>query len=92
MIYKKTIREINTDYLEYIRSLPCLICNKQPPSHPHHTKTRGSGGSDLTTIPLCFKHHREVHIIGKKTFQKKYDIVFNEVIRGLNERYRKERA
>lgn len=40
----------------------------------HHIKTRGSGGSDSENnqMPLCAKHHTEVHKIGLNTFAKKY--------------------
>ena len=40
--------------------------------------TRGAFGRAalvvLNEIPLCYKHHTEVHNIGRKTFEKKYNL------------------
>jgi mitochondrial fission protein ELM1 len=47
--------------LAAIRKLPCRLCGALPPSHAHHVKSRGSGGSDRNVVPLCWRHHREVH-------------------------------
>lgn len=43
---------------------------------PHHIKTRGSGGDDKkqNLLSLCLKHHSEVHLIGRMTFAKKYNV------------------
>lgn len=60
-------------YLDYIRSLPCVICG-EPNTEAHHVKTRGSGGGDTYAVPLCARHHREIHSIGIDTFQAKHNI------------------
>ena len=44
----------------------------------HHLKSRGSGGSDLTSVPLIRKLHIEVHMSQEK-FEKKYHIDFRDV-------------
>mgnify|MGYP001611544467 CR=1 FL=1 len=61
-------------YLDYVRSLSCLICNKE--ASPHHIITGGIGMkcSDLFTIPLCYQHHHECHTKGKDTFCSHYVI------------------
>ena len=48
-------------YLGYIRTLECCVCG-QTPTEAHHVETGGIGlkCSDLATIPLCGKHHREI--------------------------------
>lgn len=46
------------------------------PVDKHHIKTRKSGGSDepFNLIPLCRKHHTEIHQIGSVTFIEKYHL------------------
>lgn len=41
----------------------------------HHVKSRKSGGSDdsWNLMPLCHKHHVEIHQIGLITFSKRYN-------------------
>lgn len=53
-------------YLAFIRSLPCLVCQRPGPSDPHHEQEKGHGTmagkcSDYRTVPLCHTHHRERH-------------------------------
>jgi|TARA_R100001530_G_scaffold133856_1_gene107847 hypothetical protein len=57
-------------YLDFIRSRPCWVCQSKP-VHPHHTVRGGVGlkGSDFSAIPLCPKHHRELHDKGIRTFE-----------------------
>jgi len=74
-------------YLTYIRSQPCLITGRTP-STPHHTVTKGAGGSDYLTVPLTEPYHTDlnqgVHGIGRETFQERHNIDFkDEIIRLL---------
>jgi len=69
-------------YREGISSLPCIICNRQGPNDPHHLRALGNGGigqkpDDCWCIPLCRKHHNEIHSLGAGTFQKKYGVDLN---------------
>jgi hypothetical protein len=75
MSSKATIGK-SEDYLDYVRSLPCRICDDNPVD-PHHTETGGVGmkGSDFTAIPLCRKHHDEYHSVGKKSFGELHGII-----------------
>lgn len=68
------------EYLDYIRRKPCWVC--QGNSEPHHTGERGVGqkGSDFSAMPLCTKHHRECHDMGKDTFQERYEVVLAEAV------------
>ena len=85
---EKPYREENKKYLKYIRTLPCAcqdhtcvgdIC-------PHHTISVGARGADLRAVPLCARHHHEVHFRGRETFQKEYSVDFRDVIiRNLTE-------
>lgn len=49
------------EYLEYIRGLPCCIC--QDPAEPHHLLSAGVGqkGSDFSCVPLCRVDHMAAH-------------------------------
>jgi hypothetical protein len=51
----------------------CIVCNKKGIDY-HHIKSRGAGGTDhdWNLLPLCRKHHTEVHKIGLRTFAQKY--------------------
>lgn len=72
---------VSEDYLDYIRSLPCRICDFNPVD-PHHVETGGVGmkGSDFTAIPLCRKHHDELGSKGKETFQQLHGIMLAKEI------------
>ena len=77
-------------YLKWIESLPCCIRgDRSREIHAHHCNGGGMGGkcSDFETAPLSADLHKECHDNGKKTFQLKYNINFNEIVRELNERY-----
>lgn len=72
-IPKKNLKKNPKALKEFKKKYPkCIICNK--PQHTHHKTTRGAGGADKENnlMPLCLKHHNELHTIGKKTFRKKY--------------------
>lgn len=57
--------ERDADYLNYVRTLPCIICGKQHRSEPHHirdTRTAGMGikSPDWYAIPVCHNCHMGV--------------------------------
>lgn len=62
----KTIREFKKEYPK------CTICGKK--AQADHVETKGSGGADSkkNLLPLCWGHHSERHIIGKRRFFEKY--------------------
>ena len=56
------------DHLRYVASQPCLVCGGGP-SQAHHLRfaqprALGRKVSDEWTVPLCLKHHRELHQAG----------------------------
>ena len=69
----KPRRETDEAYLNYIRSLPCLIC-RQLGSDPDHLKTVGSRGSDYGAVPLCRTHHTERHAHGTAWINARHNI------------------
>ena len=55
----------NPKYLKFVRTLPCSYCGN-PDTEPHHIIEIGDGimgakASDIHSMPLCRKHHDEVH-------------------------------
>jgi hypothetical protein len=66
-----------------VRAMPCCICGKPGPSHPHHVLTKGSGRKDRlpdgssNLAPLCFNHHtgdEGVHTLGPETFARRFGV------------------
>lgn len=90
-MFQKKKRYINKAYVEYIKQQPCCV-SRVVGVDPHHTKSVGSGGSDLTCIPLSHKLHQEGHQIGWDTFQVKYNIDFRDVRIELLERWVEEES
>lgn len=80
----KTLRD--KKYLEWVRTLPCIVCQSTP-AVPHHEGVRGMGlkASDRDTLPLCHKHHDERHRTGVKTFWGSID--YKDIISRLNAVY-----
>ncbi|MBB1199625.1 DUF968 domain-containing protein [Enterobacteriaceae bacterium 89] len=63
------------NYLRWVKSQPCACCG-QPADDAHHLIGWGQGGvgtkaHDSLTIPLCRKHHTELHNDPVK-FEQKY--------------------
>ena len=59
----------------------CCVCGGN--AEPHHVRSVGSGGSDLTCVPLCRRHHTEAHQSGKSRLQAKYSVdleLINEIM------------
>ena len=57
-------------HLRFVASKPCLVCGHQP-CDPHHLRfaqprALGLKVSDEFTVPLCRKHHHELHRAGNE--------------------------
>ena len=62
LIKKNWLPERNPEYLDYIRTLPCICCGIQHRSEAHHLKDNRLGGisqksPDWTALPLCHDCH-----------------------------------
>lgn len=62
---KEAPRKRNKAHLGFVRAQPCVVCRRTP-SDAHHVKfaqqrSLGRKVSDEFTVPLCRKHHRELH-------------------------------
>lgn len=57
------------DQAQLCRESSCCACGAPPPSDPAHVLSRGAGGKDGDTVPLCRRCHDLQHSQGIKTFQ-----------------------
>lgn len=53
----------NANYLKFVRAQSCLLCPEEELIHAHHWNRSGTGTkcSDLDTVPLCWRCHRNFH-------------------------------
>lgn len=51
--------------LDFVKTLPCIVCRTEP-SDPDHVTSRGAGGDDvaMNVWALCRPHHVERHAKG----------------------------
>lgn len=45
------------DYIERIKSLPCVVCGAYPPNDCHHVKEGDRRVGDFLVMPLCRTCH-----------------------------------
>lgn len=72
MLIPKEGRTRSRKHLDWLKTLPCLICGSSPCDPAHVPKEqRGSMGmkvSDDQTVPLCRNCHSYQHNVGHKSF------------------------
>lgn len=61
------------DYIAWIKSQRCVVCAREKPD-PHHVER--ARRNDYMAIPLCRKHHTELHALENKPgeWETKYNI------------------
>ncbi|HBA7001996.1 TPA: DUF968 domain-containing protein [Escherichia coli] len=86
----KRRRWVNEKYTRWVKTQPCACCGK-PADDPHHLIGHGQGGMgtkahDLFVLPLCRKHHDELHA-DTLAFEEKYgdqlELIFRFIDRAL---------
>ena len=62
---------------DFYRMKACAVCSMKSNVVGHHIKSFKSGGecTHENMLPLCTKHHAEIHTIGLNSFAKKYETV-----------------
>lgn len=87
LTFPKPRRMRDKEYLAYIRRQGCLLCRNYAESH--HLKHGGVGtkGSDYDTVPLCWRHHRELHDTGVSGFEAKHGFNLWAIAAQLLKRY-----
>lgn len=81
-------------HLAAVRKLPCCLglVSCHGPIHAHHVRTAATSGtglkpSDYQTVPLCERHHREIHNHGSTTFAERHEVdllAIADMIRGTS--------
>lgn len=77
----KTVPVRDPHYLAWIRTLPCIRCDRPSgfPTEAHHQpavghSSVGSKCDDTRAIPLCTVHHAQLHRIGRRSFWGDFDV------------------
>lgn len=90
MLRPKRRRWENEKYTRWVKAQPCACCGMQA-DDPHHLIGHGQGGMgtkahDLWVLPLCRKHHDELHA-DTVAFEEKYgsqlELIFRFIDRAL---------
>ncbi|WP_288454647.1 DUF968 domain-containing protein [uncultured Enterobacter sp.] len=86
----KRLRWGSRNYLNWVKTQPCECCQQQS-DDPHHLIGWGQGGMatkahDIFSIPLCRKHHTELHN-DRLAFERKYGSQLEMIIRVLDRAY-----
>ena len=87
-------KEISLKYLKYRKkkSCGCEVCFNTP-ADLHHLEAIGMGNNrkkptlkHFSVVDLCRLHHTEIHMMGQKEFEKKYNInLWKEIYKHLRE-------
>jgi len=57
---------------EYLLNGGCCLCGK-PAERSHYPRSRGAGADENHWLPMCRRHHRELHDGGVGTFTKTHN-------------------
>lgn len=87
MLRPKPIHWECSDYLRYVKALPCVCCGKQS-DDPHHLIGNGQGkmggkAHDLFVIPVCRQDHNELHR-DVASWERKHGSQISHVIKTLD--------
>jgi hypothetical protein len=78
MMLPKTERHRSPRHLAWVRSLPCSVPGCRGGTIQAHHIRKGAGvglkPADQYSIPACFEHHAEIHSIGSRTFEVRYQV------------------
>jgi hypothetical protein len=65
-------------YLARVRREPCCICGDDTSVEAHHPRIgvvgMGRKADDAKAVPLCGRHHRELHTMNEREFWASYGI------------------
>jgi len=70
-------RYVDLKLLALVRTLPCLACGVSPCGEVHHVTTVKNLGGDFSDncMPLCHRHHMELHQVGWFKAMEKYPAI-----------------
>jgi hypothetical protein len=78
------------EYLQWIRTLPCSVCQTTRAVEAAHTGPHGLSqkSSDLSAIPLCVWHHRagddSYHKLGPRKFAEVHQLNIRAIVDRLS--------
>jgi hypothetical protein len=85
----------DSQYLAWIRTLPCVCGCERRPCDAAHTGTDGGmsmKASDYSCVPLCADCHTQApgayHRIGKRAFEEQHGFSFAWIVERLNAEWR----
>lgn len=80
----KTTAPRDDSHLAFVRCFGCCVCGQMSDAHHEFGNLRGTASkpSDFGAIPLCRKHHAELHWLGLIRFERLHSVDLMEV--GLN--------
>jgi hypothetical protein len=72
-------------YRAWMRQQGCCVCGSTRQVDSAHIGPHGfwQKAPDTSCVPLCRKHHDELHALGRETFEPKHEICFEIIIEGL---------
>lgn len=92
LAFPKPARRKDRVYLRFIRRQGCLVCRRYAQAHHVHSGGVGTKGNDYDTVPLCFKHHPELHTMGQAAFEQKHDLNLERSVMAFREQYGRQRG
>jgi len=84
MIEQRDPRQRDENYLAWLRTLPCCICQDNTSTEAAHLRLgqvnvkreagMGEKPSDRWALPLCHRHHVEQHAMNESAFWLSYGL------------------
>jgi hypothetical protein len=83
MLLLKTERHRSPRHLSWLRTLPCSVPGCEGEMIQAHHIRKGAGvalkPSDQYSAPICMEHHAEIHQIGSRTFEVRYQVDLSSI-------------
>jgi hypothetical protein len=74
----KNPRKRDEAYLARVRQMPCCICQEDTTVEAHHPRIGSIGmgrkNDDDKAVPLCGRHHRELHTMSEREFWARHGV------------------
>jgi hypothetical protein len=72
-------------YKFWVKHLQCIVCQAPGPSDPHHLIGDGQGimgatAPDELLMPLCRKHHDEIHAMTRGDWVKAHGVTQEQMV------------
>ncbi len=75
-------------YHDYVARQKCVLWTRREcfgRVTGHHVRSVGAGGRDHgNEVPLCLKHHHELHTVGRRTFEREYGLDLKSIAQQIS--------